>query len=298
MNALLLTLSVIMNILSAGILRNDFCKKEIRSSADLHTFNAISSILSAATLALIALFGKSLCLPSMYTLGMGIVFGIATALCAVLAMKALESGPLSYTTVIIACGMVIPSLSGMLLFGETISMGQYAGMALMLISLACAVDTSNKESGMSVRWLMLCIGSFLCSGGVGVMQKLHQSSVHREELGIFLVIAFIVSALFSFVSARSSLRRGEQVTVLSADKVRKLIIFSIVCGIGIALCNQINMYLAGVMEAVIFYPVVNGGFMLLNILAGVLLWHEKLSRRQWFGLIMGGAAIFLLCGIL
>ena len=85
MNALLLTVSVIMNILSAGILRNDFCKKEIRSSADLHTFNAISSILSAAALALIALFGKSLCLPSMYTLGMGIVFGIATALCAVLA---------------------------------------------------------------------------------------------------------------------------------------------------------------------------------------------------------------------
>lgn len=298
MNALLLTVSVIMNILSTGILRNDFCKKEIRSSADLHTFNAISSILSAVTLALIALFGKSLCLPSAYTLGMGVVFGIATALCAVLAMKALESGPLSYTNVIIACGMVIPSLSGMLLFGETISMGQYAGMALMLISLACAVDTSNKESGMSVRWLMLCLGSFLCSGGVGVMQKLHQSSVHREELGVFLVIAFIVSALFSFVSARISLRRGEQVTVLSTARIRKLIIFSIVCGIGIALCNQINMYLAGVMEAVIFYPVVNGGFMLLNILAGVLLWHEKLSRRQWFGLIMGGAAIFLLCGIL
>ena len=91
---------------------------------------------------------------------------------------------------------------------------------------------------------------------------------------------------------------GSKVTVLAAGRIRKLVIFSIVCGIGIALCNQINMYLAGVMEAVIFYPVVNGGFMLLNILAGVLLWHEKLSRRQWFGLIMGGAAIFLLCGIL
>ncbi len=86
--------------------------------------------------------------------------------------------------------------------------------------------------------------------------------------------------------------------ILSAGRIRKLLIFSVACGIGIALCNQINMYLAGVMEAVIFYPVVNGDFMLLNILAGILLWHEKLSRRQWFGLIMSGAAIFLLCGIL
>ena len=74
--------------------------------------------------------------------------------------------------------------------------------------------------------------------------------------------------------------------------------FSVVCGIGIALCNQINMYLAGVMEAIIFYPVVNGGSMLLNIIAGVALLHEKLSRKQWFGLITGGAAIILLCGVL
>lgn len=297
MNILLLVVSVIMNLLSTGILRNQFCKKEIQSGADLHVFNAVSSFLSAITLAVIALFGGSLCIPSLYTLGMGVVFGVVTALCAVLAMKALESGPLSYTNVIISCGMVIPSLSGMLFFGEIISAGQYVGMALMLVSLICAVDASNSESGMSFKWLLLCLGSFLCSGGIGVMQKLHQSSVHRDELGIFLVIAFAVSALFSLIYARVGVGRGEKITVTLSANLRKLIVFSVVCGFGIALCNQINMYLAGVMEAIIFYPVVNGGYMLLNILAGVCLWHENLSRRQWFGLVMGGAAIFLLCGI-
>jgi len=297
MHALLLIVSVLMNILSAGILRNDFCKKEIHGSADLHTFNALSSILSAVTLAVIALAGGSLCIPSMYTLGLGVVFGVITALCAVLAKKALESGPLSYTNVIIACGMVIPSLSGMVFFGESISIGQYFGMALMLVSIACAVDTSNKESGMSLRWLLLCLGSFLCSGSVGVMQKLHQSSPHRDELGIFLVIAFIVSALFSFAAARISLNKGGKVTVLAAGHVRKLVIFSIVCGIGIALCNQINMYLAGVMEAIIFYPVVNGAGMLLTTAAGLIFWKEKLSKKQWLGLVTGAAAIFLLCGV-
>ena len=297
MNALLLCVSVFMNLLSCAILRNHFCKKEIQSGADLHAFNALSSVLSAVTLAFIALLGGSLCVPSFYTLGLGVVFGIATALCAVLAMKALESGPLSYTNVIVSCGMIIPSLSGAVLFGETISAGQYVGMALMLVSLVCAVDASNTESGMSFKWLLLCLGSFLGSGSVGVMQKLHQSSIHRGELSVFLVIAFFVSALFSFICSRICLKRGEKITVTLPARVRKLIVFSVVCGFGIALCNQINMYLAGVMEAIIFYPVVNGGFMLLNILAGVLLWHEKLSRRQWFGLIMGGTAIFLLCGI-
>ena len=297
MNAFLLAASVIMNLFSAGILRNHYCKTEIRSNADLHLFNAVSSAFSAVTLAVVAMAGGSLCIPSLYTLLLGVVFGIVTALCAVLHMKALETGPLSYTNGIGPCGMVIPSLAGAVFFGEVISSGQLIGMALMILSICFAVDSSGTQSGMSIKWLLLCLGSFLCSGMVGVMQKVHQSSPHRAELGVFLVIAFLVSIVFSLLLANTSMRRGETAGVLKAAGVKKLAVYSIVCGIGIALCNQINMYLAGVMEAVIFYPVVNGGFMLLNIIAGVLFWHEKLSRRQWLGLVMGGAAIFLLCGI-
>ena len=129
------------------------------------------------------------------------------------------------------------------------------------------------------------------------MQKVHQSSAHKDELGIFLVIAFLFSAVYSFITARKAVIGGQKMTVMADGRIKKLMIFSVVCGIGIALCNQINMYLAGVMEAVIFYPIVNGGSMLLTTLAGVLFWHEKLSRRQWLGLVMGGMAIFLLCGI-
>ena len=297
MNAMLLILSVVMNLLSCGILRNDFCKKEIRNDADLHVFNAFSSVLSAVTLAVIALFSGSLGLPSLYTLLLGVVFGIATALCAVLHMKALESGPLSYTNVICSCAMVIPALSGLFFFGETVTWGQYVGIALMIVSFVCAVDASNEKLGTSFRWFLLCMGSFLCSGAVGVMQKVHQSSPHKDELGVFLVIAFLVSAIFSVLMARSGCKRGETISVTAKPRLRKFILFSIVCGIGIALCNQINMYLAGVMEAMIFYPVVNGGSMLLTTIAGVALWHEKPSARQWVGLAVGGAAIFLLCGI-
>ena len=52
------------------------------------------------------------------------------------------------------------------------------------------------------------------------------------------------------------------------------------------------------MAAIVFYPVVNGASMLLNTIAGVALWHEKLSYKQWVGLVTGGAAIILLCGII
>ena len=297
MNAILLTVSIFMNLVSYGIVRNAFCKKDVSSNCDLHIFNALSSLLSMATLLVICLAASSLSRPSAYTLLLGIVFGLCTALCAVLNMQALESGPLSYTNVIVSCSMVIPALSGMVLFGEAVSFWQIIGILLMVISFVCAVDSKGSSSGTSLKWLLLCLGAFLFSGSVGVLQKVHQNSPHKEELRIFLDIAFGISAVFSSLSALFARKRGETVTVLSGHKLRRLLLCSILSGIGIALCNQINMYLAGAMDAIIFYPVVNGASMILTAAAGILLWKERLTKRQWFGLCMGGAAILLLCGI-
>ena len=298
MNAILLTISIFMNLVSYGIVRSAFCKKEVGSNCDLHLFNAASSLLSMAALAIVCLAGSSLSRPSLYTVLLGIVFGLCTALCALLNMKALESGPLSYTNVIVSCSMVIPALSGMILYQETVSFWQLAGVLLMIASFLCAVDNKNTSSGASLKGLLYCLGAFLFSGSVGILQKVHQSSPHRDELGIFLIIAFGVSAIFSSLSALLSKKRGETITVLSGHKLRSLLICSVLSGIGIALCNQINMYLAGAMDAILFYPVVNGASMILTAAAGILLWRERLTVRQWSGLCMGGAAILLLCGIL
>ena len=129
------------------------------------------------------------------------------------------------------------------------------------------------------------------------MQKIHQSSNFKGELSAFLIIAFLFSAVYSLVSAFLGCKKGQKITVMQSSKVKKLFLFSVICGAGIAFCNHINMYLAGVMQAIIFYPVVNGASMLLNTIAGVALWREKLSAKQWIGLVTGGAAIILLCGI-
>ena len=48
MNAALLALSLVMNLLACGILRNEFCKRELASSADLYVFNAVSSARAAS----------------------------------------------------------------------------------------------------------------------------------------------------------------------------------------------------------------------------------------------------------
>ena len=298
MNYLLLTCSVFTNV-AVSICRSQFSKKQINGQSDMQLFNMVNSTLSVITLAIIALFMGGLALPSAYTLVLGIAYGVVTALGAIFMIMALETGPLSYTTVIISCQMVIPSLSG-LSFGETVSIYQYIGIGVMVLSFLLAVDTKNgEENGTSIEWLIYCLLAFLCCGSVGVLQKIHQNSPHKGELSIFLIIAFAISAVYSLAMMIYYHKvKKMPITVLRKGKIRSLIWIGLVIGVGFAFCNQINMYLSGVMDSIIFFPVVNGGSMILTTGVGLVFFKEKLSRKQMIGLGLGVVAMFLLCNII
>ena len=59
MEYVLLGISVLCEVLATGILRNAYCKKHVKNSADLYLFNAVSSVVTLAGLALISAFGGS-----------------------------------------------------------------------------------------------------------------------------------------------------------------------------------------------------------------------------------------------
>ena len=58
-------------------------------------------------------------------------------------------------------------------------------------------------------------------------------------------------------------------------------------GIAMGAVNVINLYLAGVMDKHIFFPIVNGGLIFFTLAAAVIFFREKLTVKQWIGLILG-----------
>ena len=66
-------------------------------------------------------------------------------------------------------------------------------------------------------------------------------------------------------------------------------------GISGALCNQWNLYLSGVMDSAVFFPLFNGGGLVLTTLIAVVLFKEKLSKLQWLGVAFGIASVIFLC---
>ena len=122
------------------------------------------------------------------------------------------------------------------------------------------------------------------------MQRWHQSTEYKNELDEFLVIAFVISVIFSALGMISN--KTSDADSAKNEKLRRnvwvwLIIGMLVSGACIAANNKLNLYLSGVMDTAIFFPIVNGGGLVLTSLAAFIIFKEKLSLLQWIGLVIG-----------
>ncbi len=297
-NAVLLPVTM-ASCLGNALLVNYFSKSISASSRSRFFYSFASSVVSALFLLFYSAFELKF---SFYTLYVGVFFGIATAMMAIFMMAAVSIGPLSYTIVIVSSSAVITSLSG-LFFGEKITPLKWIGIVLMGICLVLAglKPKGEEEKGFSLKWLFFSLMAAFSTVAVGFMQKIHQKSSHSDELPLLLFITFVFSAASSVILYLLARKKEDSVLAKckSSDSRRRIIVITAVCfvtsGIALALNNIINLYLVGVMDSAVFFPIAEGGHLILCTLSGLILFRERLSRNQYIGLICGISATFCLC---
>lgn len=290
-----ITLAVSMGAaLATSISRKYYSQKSAGGFMPTLVFSAGSSLLAALVL---VLWGGVERL-SLFTVGLGLLFGLIMTGQGIAMLKALEIGPMSYTTVIVSFSTLISALSGVAFFGESIGVWQWVGIALMLASFLLAVKEDSQEKSASFRWLIFCGITFLCTGGIGLMQKIHQMSSYKAEINAFLIVAFVSACLGSCL-AGLWISKKEKTTFLEHDENGKvrwvLVAIALFSGIVTAINHKLNLYLSGVMDSAVFFPIVNGGGLVLTTVAAVLLFKEKLTKRQWLGVAIGILSVLCLC---
>ena len=288
--------------LGGTLIRKHHSGKFPGSELSRHLYNVVTTLTAAITLFVIAICEggiASAITASPFTVLLAAAFGIVTALQQLMVLKAFEIGPLSYTTVITSLSMLIPTLSGVLFFSETISALQYVGIALMVVCLVLSVNfrESGEKRKASLKWLIFCAGSFIFCGLIGVMQKWHQSTEYKGELNAFLIIAFTIAFIYSTLMCLIASKNEKKAQgKINAPFFAVLpIIIMAVAGICGALNNVFNLYLSGVMDSAVFFPLVNGGGLILTTVSALIFFRERLKPLQWVGLAFGVAAVFMLC---
>lgn len=260
---------------------NNVSKKELKTTDHVHRFNFLSYAVCIILFGVLAINGGI----SLYTVVMGLIFGVITALSLYYKMRSLRSGPMHITLLITTSSMIIPTMSG-IFFGEKFSFAKLCIVAVLIFFIYLSLEKKGSTH-TDKHWLLFCALAFVCQGSIGVLQKIHQSSEHKNEIGGFLLVAFICSLIYSHIRAKKGFKE--------LNFTKKNLIFALICGVCTFGMNVLNLRLSGLLPSQLFFPVINGSAIVLSSVMSVLLFKEKLTKRQNIGLIGGIISLIAIC---
>lgn len=296
---LLIVLSVIASAL-IGILRGKYAKSYPMSGVYLWRFNFYQNIFYFLSILLIYLFSGTKFSFSVFSVLLGAALAVANILSLEGVLQAQACGSFAYTSVIVALSAIIPSMSGPVLFGEKVTVSQFAGIGLMIICIILSPGNDGGERrAVNLKWLLFCTVAFVFSGAVGVVQKIHQNNAaHKAEMPALLLTCFFVS--FALSGIRLITERGRMKK--SGESLNKLtlavLLFPAVSGLCFAFPHTINLFLSGRLASVVFFPTINLCPMLLTMLYAVFGFKERLTAKQWAGIAVGILSTVFVSGII
>lgn len=220
----------------------------------------------------------------------GIIFGTISFLAQWCYTIALNRGATSICAMVYSMGFIIPTVSGALFWNEPFGITSALGLMIAISAIVVSAFSGEKGEKLGKGFIIPNVIAMLCSGFLGVLQKMHQSSVDKENLEAFLIIGFILAGGLAFGFLVSYGRSIPEET----EKKIKVSVYPICAGLCFGLVSILNTLLAGRLPSAIIFPTLNVGIMMMCLIFGMILFDEKPNRRQIIAFCLGIATILVL----
>ena len=225
----------------------------------------------------------------------GGVYGITQALFILFKTEAMNSGSVSVTTLIGNCSLLISSVVCLILWHEPISVADVIGV-LLLLSGVLLITHKNSDGKFSRKWLIYTFFFLIFGAAVGIIFKAF-GKISSSDAGSMMLAASVVMLLFYFIFFIATRENSVPKSERGSTEDKRFVLLALISGLFSCMYDRLNIYLAGNIDAVIFFPAFNGGVIILSALLSVMLLREKLSMKQIFGLLSGAVGICII-GIL
>lgn len=196
-------------------------------------------------------------------------------------------GPLSVFSLIQSYSLLIPTLYGLLILNEKLSLIGALGIVLLFISIFLIFGKAEKTK-VSAKWILSLILAFTGGGMFCTIQKIQQIANHGNYKQEFMTFAMLISILifliFSFVSREKYKDRGFS----SAVK------YGTLNGVANGISNLATIILTGLVSNSILFPTVSAGGIVLGFIVATFIYKEKLNKIQLLGYTIGIASVILL----
>ena len=184
-------------------------------------------------------------------------------------------------TTFMKLGVLVPAVLSITFFGEIPKLTQLCGLAaaiaaILLIHFEKGRTKAEHKGGL--------IALLLVGGGTDAMSKIYEQFGERSYEDQFLLFIFIVALLLCTGLALYKKQRLGRAEVL----------FGLLIGIPNYYSARFLLLALSDIPAVVAYPTYSVGTIVVIILAGFLLFHEKLSHKQKAAMAMIFVSLVLL----
>ena len=190
--------------------------------------------------------------------------------------------------------LVIPVALSVFLYGDKISVLKIAGIVVAILAVVL-VSSNEKEEGahkLSILEILLPFILFVSSGIIDSLTKYVQNTylVNESLSNIYLILGFGIAFVLGFVFLSFLLLTGR----------KKFNIRNVVAGICLGVPNYFSIYFlvkalqSPAMSSSATIPINNIGVLLVVSLFGIMVFKEKLSKKNYMGLGLTLLAIFLI----
>ncbi|MBE6657423.1 MAG: hypothetical protein E7604_03165 [Ruminococcaceae bacterium] len=246
-----------------------------------------------------------------------LLYTVSSLLCSGVTILALHRGKIAVvTTYMLLGGLVLPFLWGIIAYGEALTVTKGIGVVILMLSMASSLllDMKNdknaaapKKSG-GLLFHFYCFILFMTNGIVSIATTQSQKAADAVSSDDFLLLCEIeiaaAAALILLIIGLWKKKQGDRHGIVSAfcgiardggAMTAKLFFILLGSCALYAVCNGLgnifSLNCAQTMDASIQFPVISAVVIVLGAVFGWLIYHEKIERRDWIGLILAALGI-------
>lgn len=183
--------------------------------------------------------------------------------------------------------VVLPILAGVIFFSEPLSYMTAIGIVLALVALFLVVGGKKDSGDVNKNWL-LPILIFFGTGTGDILMKITEQQHTGGDMGFMIAFIYFVALVFGIIIVVIDIIRGKS----------KWQWKNAIGGIMLGVINYFSTYCVynamRYFTNVVLFPIYNIGVVSLTAVIGWLAFKEKLTWKNYLGLVIAIIAVFLI----
>lgn len=222
------------------------------------------------------------------SIGTGLTITISS-ICSLLCM---HGASIALVVLFGSAGLLVPTISGIFIFGQKIAVGQWLGIACLMVAAVLLASSSNKTNAkINTKTILLLFGSMLANGATMLLQTLYKAYVPNGNVSLYSFLQFAIPSLgllaVGLIGRKKQKVEGQKIS-------KKLFIITLLSAIALFGISQISTVASAIIPVAILFSISDGGNTVISAVVAALFFKEKFTLRSLIGIIVGVGGLIMM----